>query len=99
MIPPRPEDWRDRLLSPRQSALFLMETARPLEAWRSCMRLLRTIEAPRHPDSPHGPDVAEASALAKTLWKVSICKPSRTKALKVMDQILAGRPPGLASRL
>ncbi len=89
IFPRDPAQWRDRLLSPRQSALFLMETGAPLDAWRSCMRLLNTIEAPRH-SKRLSPDIPEAQALARSIWNRLNSQTQQAEALGVMDEILEG---------
>ncbi len=81
--------WRDRLLTPRQSLMFLMTQNEPLGAWRSCMRLLRTFKPPHN--SPSGVPIGEAadvSNLAATIWKRLSSQGDKYQALGIMDQIL-----------
>lgn len=80
-------DWRTRLLTPRQAAVFLIAEDQPLEAWAALMRLVRTLPTPKTP-ADLNPDQTEIWNLITTIWRQLPGPSEQLAALEIMDDRL-----------
>lgn len=82
-----PPDWHTQLLTPRQSAEFLLEENRPIWAWAALMHQLRELSPPETPTDLN-PEHAEVWNLTTTVWH-ELWEPSeQLAALDIMDNLL-----------
>jgi rhomboid protease GluP len=79
-------DWSGRLLSPGQSASFLMEENLPLEAWLSLMHHLRELPPPNRAEADS--HLAEVLGLAQVIWRNLGTRRERLQALRILDEQL-----------